>query len=161
MPLEPEYLNTCITAINTEDISQVHPELSKLVKGLLTCYDYFFQWSNGKYSEWDGLSTQGVLGYVRNQRFQSWPSPEDMTEPLQHHSRDKTTAIHWSAGKEGTICHEKPSWLCHSGVSTWIKSNGENIEQVMKRSWKQHQFLLCSTCQLSPLKYRLSSLGTF
>jgi len=43
MPLEPEYLNTCITAINTDDISQVHPELSKLVKGLLTCYDYFFQ----------------------------------------------------------------------------------------------------------------------
>lgn len=49
----------------------------------------------------------GALGYIRIQLFQSWPSPEGTIETLQHHSRENPTAMHWSAGKEGTICHKK------------------------------------------------------
>lgn len=71
VPPETGYLNTCMAAINMEGNSQVHPELSKLVKGLLTCCHHFFQQSNGKYSEWDGLGTEGRLVTSESSSFRA------------------------------------------------------------------------------------------
>lgn len=89
VPLETGYLNICMAAINTKGISQVHPELPKLVKGLLTCCDHFFQWSHGKYSERDGLSTEGCLGMSGTSSFRA----DHLLRAQQSHCSTETEKI--------------------------------------------------------------------
>lgn len=67
--LETGYLNTCMATINTKGVSQGHPELTKLIKGLLACCDHFFQRKN--ISEWDGFSTKGSLATSGTSSFRA------------------------------------------------------------------------------------------
>lgn len=103
-------------------ISQVHPGVTEMVKGLLSLAQSFLvleQWQG------TGWAQHGwVLGSIRSQLCQ-----RDHLLRAQHSHKTPQQCTGW-LGKQGQLLVKSLFW-CHSGVPKWMESTeGINTEQA-------------------------------